>query len=306
MCIASAIELGELHAGTGSPDVVIERGTVVDRWADARDPGTWFEVAGNVVLLRFEDMRFLVERGERIRIDAPSDKLEADIRIWLLGTVMAALLYQRGVLPLHANVVALDEEEAVAFAGPSGAGKSTLAAWFEQSGRSILGDDLCAVRFNDLGGPVVYQGIPRVKLWQSSLDFLGRSSCASTRVASDLEKFHVPLTPIADRQSLAARRLRRVYLLDQAETPDEPLITRVDGALAATAVLQNVFRWQLGKAIGGGRGAFDQCLAVARQSACFRVSRRFSLANFEEEAAAIARHLDQRLTKIDAVGGGHS
>ena len=263
--------------------------------------GQWAEVAGDTAVLRFEGMCFTVAGGSTIRIEAPDDKPDIDIRIWLLGTVMAALLHQRDYLPIHANVVALPGDRAAAFAGESGAGKSTLAAWFEVRGHRVLADDLCAIRIGEDGRPQLFEGIPRMKLWRETLEAFGRDPEGLSHVASDLDKYHVPLGRSAEVGSLEPLELERVYLLEFAAEFPLPTIERVTGVNAAHGVLANVFRWGLGQMIQPDpRAQFDQCLAVARHAAVFRVNRRWGMENFAGEAEAIERHLMTPLDELAA------
>ena len=300
--LESDLALPELHRGGGPVDVSIRlsRGAVARPAAAARIDGS-----GARVVLYLEDMIFTITAGRTIDIVAPPGRSEADIRLWLLGSVMATLLHQRGIFSLHANVVALPGGGAAAFAGPSGAGKSTLAALLDRAGMRVLGDDLCAVRF-DGGRPLVAAGIPRLKLWGETLALLERSAVGLEPVASDLAKYHVPLGEA--EEALAPMGLERIYLLGVAAGPGEPLITRIGGAAAAAAVLDNVFRWGVGQTVGGtgSRGQFDQAMAIARQAAVFRLARRWGADQLAGEVAAVAAHLSSPLTNSEAASTGTS
>lgn len=236
------------------------------------------------------NIRFTVTAGHTIEIEAPEDVAVIDVRIYLLGTVMGALLHQRGFFPVHANVVRLGTS-AAAFAGPSGAGKSSLAAWLEDRNHEVLSDDLCAVRFDE-GRPMVFEGIPRMKLWPDSLRAFNRDAEDLTPVASDLEKFHVPLRPAARTGSLDPVALSRIYVLDKAGPDAPPGIERLSGVHAAQALLANAFTWELGqKILESPRRQFDQCLTVANRAAVFRVRRNWGMRCFDVEGEAIERHL---------------
>ena len=154
------MQLPELHPGHAPADVTIAFARFPPSEREPEQP--WVELAGDSVVLRFEGIRFEVQGGASIAITAPADTAERDVRIWLLGTVAAALLHQRGYLAIHANAVRLPGGEAAAFAGESGAGKSTLAAWMEAAGHEVLTDDLCAIRGIGGGAPSVFEGIPRM------------------------------------------------------------------------------------------------------------------------------------------------
>ena len=300
--IESALALPELHGGAAGPvdvRIALTRG-------DAPAGEGWIEVGENAVLLRLENIAFTVSEGRRIEIVAPWTRADNDIRIWLLGTVMATLLHQRGLFSLHANAVELPGGGAAAFSGESGAGKSTMAGLLDRAGFRVLGDDLCAIGF-DGEGPLVHAGIPRLKLWRETLGLLGRDAGGLEQVASDILKYHVRLAGAAEEVSLAPLRLERVYLLGRREH-DEPLITRISGAAAAGAVLDNAFRWGIGQAVAGegSRAQFDQALAIARGAAVFRLARRWGTESLFAEGEAIAAHLRMPLTNSEAEGGAGS
>ncbi|MEO5641663.1 MAG: hypothetical protein ABIQ98_07870 [Sphingomicrobium sp.] len=299
--IESELALPELHPGDGGAcDVSVRIATA----AAGERPTRWIEGAGNRVILNLDDIRFEVTDGKRILILAPPDTSQNDIRVWLMGTVMAALLNQRGYFALHGNMVALPGGGAAAFSGTSGAGKSTIAGLLERDGFRVLGDDLCAIQLAPDGRPMIHAGIPRLKLWGETLDLLGRPSGGLERVATSIRKFHVPLGSHQEEGSLDPIALERIYLLDRSERPGEPLIQPLDGASAAGAVLANAFRWGIGQLVAGdgSRTQFDQALSIARHARVFRLARRWGTDQLFGEAEAIAAHL----RNSDADGGAGS
>ena len=299
--IASELELPELHCGAGPADVDVRFARFEGNGKEPAEP--WVELSGEGVILRFEGIRFVVSSGSRIAITAPAATEERDVRIWLLGTVTAALLHQRGYLPVHANVVKLPGGIAAAFAGQSGAGKSTLAAWMDGAGHEVLTDDLCAIRTGD-GAPCVFEGIPRMKLWPDSLGAFGRSLDGLEKVAWDLDKYHVPLNRKAREGSLEPVELARVYLLGRAGPGEEFSIRPLAGNEAALGVLANAFRWNLGQLIHGEqRTQFDQCVELARHAAVFEVRRSWDMARLQDEARAIEQHLLTPLERTEKAAG---
>lgn len=296
--ISSDIELPELHPGHPPADIQIKFARFAPGEAEPLEP--WVEVAGDAVILRLEGMRFTVGGGAAIAIQAPADTGERDARIWLLGTVAAVLLHQRGYLPIHANVVELPGGGAAAFAGQSGAGKSTLAAWMEAAGHEVLSDDLCAIRTGG-GSAQVFEGVPRMKLWPDSLSALGRSADGLDKVSWDLDKYHVPMGRAPREGSLEPVELKRVYLLGRASAGEPFAIRRLSGVDAALGVLANAFRWNLGQLIHGDRPTqFEQCMELARHAAVFEVQRSWQLGQLDEEAREIERHLLAPLDEVRA------
>ncbi|MEO6247745.1 MAG: hypothetical protein ABIO85_04080 [Sphingomicrobium sp.] len=306
--LASSLALPELSPGAGPADVTIR---LVRGVAPPPAAPRWLNGGGDKVELHLQDMAFTVDGGRLIEIVAPPERGDNDIRVWLLGTVMATLLHQRGYFPLHANAVMLASGGAAAFSGGSGAGKSTMATFLDREGIRVLGDDLCAIRFEADGRPVIYPGIPRLKLWGETLTLFERGTDGLERVASDLLKYHVPLGSVAETGSLGALPLERLYLLGRAEGvgraegAGDSLIERLTGAAAAGAVLDNAFRWGIGQSVAGdqSRLQFDQGLAIARHVAVFRLARRWGRDHFFAEAGAIAAHLSASLTNSEAAAG---
>jgi hypothetical protein len=289
--IASELELPELHPGHGPADVSIR----FTRSPDAPPRDDLVTVEGERLYLRLWDIEYEVLGGREICVTAPARKEMMDVRIYLLGSIMAGLLHQRSYLPVHGNVLSIGGG-AAAFCGDSGAGKSTLAAWFEAQGLEVLADDLCAVRFDAASNPSVFEGIPRIKLWPESLELFGRNSATLDKVASDLDKYHVPLARAKKEGSLIPGPLERIYILDRSDEGRALSIERLTGLAAAKAVLDNAFGWQLGQNIkDNDRRQFDACLAIASRCAVFRLRRRWSLAHFDEDAKLIERHLTEPL-----------
>src|SRR5580658_2928398 len=140
--LRSAVALPELPAIADDgipPDVTLELGRVPRRLEGAVDVDPAMQATAGRFQLDVPAGRFLVSEGRRILVDPGPGASEADLRPYLLGTVIGALCHQRGLLPLHAAAV-LCADGAVAFAGPSGAGKSTLAAQLHALGRTVLAD----------------------------------------------------------------------------------------------------------------------------------------------------------------------
>ena len=102
--VRSAIPLPELPAWTGDDreaDIRIELGTVAEAAADWKT----FSPPDGVRLGIPRVASYWVEGGRRVIVE-PRLPVEAPaLRLFLLGTVLAILCYQRGLVPLHASAV---------------------------------------------------------------------------------------------------------------------------------------------------------------------------------------------------------
>src|SRR5688500_4600828 len=135
-----------------------------------------------------EVAHYQVNQGKEIIVDSLPNVDEASIRVFLLGSCMAALLVQRGLLVLHGNAIRIGDS-CVVCVGPSGIGKSTLAAAFLKRGHDVLADDVVAVNDECEAIP----GFARIKIWQDVADRLDISTEKLRRVRPGLEKFDLPL-----------------------------------------------------------------------------------------------------------------
>jgi hypothetical protein len=109
-----------------------------------------------------DTLLFHVIGGDTILFDPLPGADRRFIQAVLGGELMAALLRQRGILPLHASCVS-KQGQSIAFVGDSGWGKSTLAIFFAREGYSLVADDILAL---DLNGdhPTIHPSPPYVRL----------------------------------------------------------------------------------------------------------------------------------------------
>ena len=230
--------------------------------------------------------RYLAVDGEEILVQPDIGALDSDLRALLLCSPMGGLLHQRGVLPLHASVIAT-ERGAVAFMGHSGRGKSTLAAHFRQRGYRVLADDIAVVSFDAQGRPQVAPGLPQFKLWPNSVRELGGEVESLPRLRPTMEKrtlmfpeaFHREPLPLARVYALEADRLR-----DDISLTVQPVLDRV------RLLLEHTYRAQYLSGLGLQKAHFQSLSRVAAAVPVVRVVRpendRFHLEALGEQLIA--------------------
>ena len=135
--------------------------------------------------------RFTVESGKRITVIHNSDTEPEETIPFVYGSCMGALLYQRGIIPLHGSAV-LTEKGAAVFLGVSGAGKSTTAAGLAERGYPIICDDISAVKMQGRKAVLIPSNAD-IKLWKKSLDMLEKSSDSLVPIRNKIEKYYLPL-----------------------------------------------------------------------------------------------------------------
>ena len=217
------------------------------------------------------DLRLTVEGIGRFRISnadqitwqrADGTVSDQDLRTFLLGSAVGALLIQRGMLVLHGNALERDGQ-AIVCLGHSGAGKSTLAFALMQQGWRLLADDLVAITADGQ----VLPGIPRIKLWHDAAKAFGLDPDALPTIRQGMQKYL--LLGEAIERALQPCPLKALYLIRQqrqdCNDPEDSRITRISSQQQAALCLRNqAFRPRFVRGLGQ-EGANFMALARLQQ-----------------------------------------
>jgi hypothetical protein len=174
--ISSEIEFPEFSpADFLEPDLTISIGkTPSELLGENVSKRAFSSISKDEYLLNVANIcRYYVGYGKQIIAEPMPSIDEKSVRLFLLGTVMAAALYQRGSIPIHASAI-LKDGKLILFAGNSGAGKSTLLAHMAANGYSIFSDDICVMQHKITGKDGVYctASYPMIKLWDDTITAL--------------------------------------------------------------------------------------------------------------------------------------
>jgi hypothetical protein len=269
LSIDSEIVLPELLPGSvgGTPaDVSIRVGEVgADGLADGEQLGPFLWSSPREFWLHVPGVaRFLVRDGHEIVIDPEPGVDEDSIRVFLLGSALGALLFQRGLLVLHGNAVRIDDGCMICV-GHSGAGKSTLAAGFHRRGFDVLADDVVPIDDKCRAVP----GFPRIKLWRDVADRLEIDTGALRRIRPNTEKFNLP---IAEGFSEAPIAVKWIYILSDDHS-DEVTIDPIKGMAKFLPLRHNTYRVRYLDGMALRPMHLDLCGQLARTARLARVSR---------------------------------
>lgn len=207
------------------------------------------------------------------------------LRLYIVGSSLSVILHQHGLLPLHASVVAVDNE-AVAFLGEWGAGKSTTAAAMVKHGHSLIADDIAAVEMCGRH-PVVSSGIPWMKLWPESVRAFDLEPENLPLIDPDIDK---RLLHVAIEHSQARTPLRCLYVLDDGPQLDIQSIPR---NIAMQDLLANWYGSRFGRGFLNQNERvrlFQQVTHLLATVPTFRLCRPDELRLLNEMAASITEH----------------
>ena len=267
-----------------APDVLIRSADFPDSLSNPLDRSQVHEVNGEELILRVADVgRYLVRNGREILIDREPDATDHDVRVYLLGTCIGALLHQRGFLVLHASGVITDHG-CLLFTGESGAGKSTLLGEFLRRGNKMMVDDVCAVRFDSAGRPIVVPSYPRTRLWRDAADrfAIDTSELARTRPSWDKFEHQVPTQFWGQEEPMS-----HVFHLAGPNTSDEISFQRLGPMDAFKTLVDNTYRGILLDGMDLRSSHFELASRAARSVDVTRVSRPGDTDTVEELATRV-------------------
>ncbi len=261
----------EFPAGdeTSIADVTIRHGAVSADLEKVSSKGVVYQASENQFLLKMDDIaRYLVQNGNEIVIEPAPNCLESDVRVFMLGSCMGALLHQRSMLVIHAGAIKT-EKGAVLFTGPSGIGKSTTVGEFLRRGYKMMVDDVCGVVLDAEGKPTVLPGYPRTRLWMDSAKMLEQDVTGLERTRPEMEKFE---RQIPEQYYDQSAPLHRIYLLNP-NNKNELKLVPVQSINTFRFVLQNTYRQQFLDGLSMRAPHFTLVSAVAKHSKVVRALR---------------------------------
>jgi hypothetical protein len=250
------------------PDVTIR---VLDREATALCPlpDRRYEVQPGHFRLDIPGVaRYSVEDGKRILIEPMANSTPEKIRLFLLGSTMGALLYQRGLYPLHGSAVETPWG-AMIFVGAQGAGKSTLAAEFLRQGYRLLSDDVCAVE-RTTDGLRILPALAQIRLCADAYQRLDTPE----GFRFDVDKYVVPM---GERYCPDPVPLRAIHVLSDQQAladHDVPQFEPLRGLSKVRCLLENLYRPFYLKGQRTQSEVSRMAGIIAQHASVVRVSRR--------------------------------
>lgn len=283
LTISSEIYLPELVVvEEQKPDVWIRTGQVPAHLPVIQGLGVLYEAAKDDFLFRLNTVAsYRVQAGKYITIESNEKATPEEVRLFLFGSTMGALLHQRGMLAIHGSCVAR-ENKAFLIAGSSSVGKSTLAAGLLEKGYSIISDDISVIGFKKEYGHFIYPGIPHLKLWKDVLLHLNESLNLE-KVRPKLEKYK---KPIFSGDKVNPVRLDKIIILTTKNTPGYHF-EELRGSEKFNLLRQNTYRIQFIDKMSKVESYFKNLSKLLDVTRIFRVERPTSPLQVRELATFI-------------------
>ncbi|RYD59404.1 MAG: serine kinase [Sphingobacteriales bacterium] len=242
--IASEIEMPELYAyAFDKADVTIHLGKIPEQLEGNAVKRAFSLIGEHEYTLHVKNVsRYYAGYGNKIIVEPYQGIDDRSVRIFLQGTIMAAILYQRGTIPMHASAIER-AGKLILFAGHSGAGKSTLLAHLAVKGHTIFTDDICVLQHdianNIISGAASY---PMVKLWEDAINKIGSETYDKEfKVRPNLPKyghfFH-------DSFNLKTLPVSKVFILNPASSAKEINYKKLNALESFKRVERQAYRYR--------------------------------------------------------------
>jgi hypothetical protein len=255
----------------------------------AQESASWYQISGGQFLLKVDQIaRYLVSGGSEIIVEPHPAAAAKDVRLYLLGSAIGALLHQRGVWPLHGSAVAI-ERGAILFVGARGMGKSTLVGAFHRRGYQALADDVCAITVGDNGVSQMWPAYPHLKLLADSVVKLGGEPGQLTRAHNVQEKYDFPMQHFGSDPEI----VQAVYVLNKSDEQEYVHLMPLKGFDKVQELTANTYRLYFLAGMQLAPQHFQQAQALARQARVVRVIRPKQPFLLDELADMIERDLAQ-------------
>lgn len=235
--VDSDLVLPELNSAVGIPDVWIKKREIVntDQWAEIK--GIKTTVVDQNIKVEIADILILeIIEGKYIHYQPKTSFVEGKARMYILGLAFAAIIHQRGFLPLHASAV-MKGGKAILICGNSGAGKSTTAAALLKRGFTLLSDDISLIKIDNDGVARVLPGFPQMKLWPESAELLGVEVEELNEFAPDVLKKGWRLDLNQNSNPIEIEGVCHLFKLD-----NKPLAYVIQGVDKFKVLIDNTFR----------------------------------------------------------------
>ncbi|MBU1419335.1 MAG: hypothetical protein KKD01_15045 [Proteobacteria bacterium] len=228
--------------------------------------------------------QFTIRTGKEVFVQPDLNSNSLMIPLYLTGSVLSLLLFQRGLLVLHGSVISINGH-GVVFLGHSGAGKSSMAAsCLQMAGNLLVADDAAVIRFAK-DTVMALPGFPRLKVDNKTVLALNMVNSELTNLEPVIDdEFALHLDKRFSRDAVP---LKAIYLLDGGDREEE--MEPVSSAAALIKLLQHTIPSRYGE--NGGPQQFRQLSTLLRSIPVFIFRRPKNLSRLHLAPQILAEHL---------------
>ncbi|MGB7373949.1 hypothetical protein [Pontixanthobacter sp.] len=218
-------------------------------------------------------LSFFYQKGRGVIIERKKDITDAEVLLFLNGSVYGAIIWINRLAALHASAI-VHAGGVHAFTGVSGAGKSTLVAALGRNGLPMMADDVLVLDLSDPDAIWCQPGHKQIKLWNDAFALTGAAK--GTKVRPDIAKFYAePPAGLA----LTPQPLVSLTLIDCRSL--HPAYTQITGKERFTAALASLYRPAFCNALLDKQSLFRMAARISQQTKMIQLDRAKNTAQFD-------------------------
>lgn len=222
--------------------------------------GICYQAAKDEFLLKHRHIgvSIYIKSPSEIITDSEKNKNIDTTVLYLLGSVIGAILMMKDYLPIHASSI-LTDRGAVVFTGVSGAGKSTLAGALLARGYKTITDDICPIKLED-GIPCAYAGHSSLKLWESTLNIFKEKFDHLPKIRDGVNKYYY-----SSENSASAEKypILKIYKIETHNEVKIEILPIEKGLNKLELIKNNTYRKQFVEGLGKRRNHFKVASSLA-------------------------------------------
>ena len=243
---------------------VTEPGKVTD---PLHDDDLW-QISQHEFAMKVEGVgSFYACYGSEIEYSAVHGVSEEEIHLYLNGSVYGAILYQRGILPLHGSCFSYNQS-GVMLCGESGVGKSALTAAFTLNGGIFYTDDVTPVIISD-DKPCILPFSDRIKLWEDTFSQINLDKSGSDLIRPDYRKYYLRMGKSTNEMN----PLNLIYVLSLNDG-NEAIISEISGSSKFPALYNQIYRREYLKGMPEiEKKFFDDLIKTCNEVRVFNLAR---------------------------------
>jgi hypothetical protein len=212
---------------------------------------------------------YYAANGNQVIIEPFPDADKKSVRLFFLSNAMAAILYQRELIPLHASAIFSNKGIAM-FLGDSGVGKSTTVATLQTRGHRIFSDDICVPVKED---KIIkaFAAYPMMKLWKDTFEKVNLGEYdEQNRIRPALEKYGKFFNETFDT---TAHPVERIFILEKDSSLNQLQSSELKGINAFKYLQHYAYRLPYIDAMGMRKTYFNILLDLSNSIPITLISR---------------------------------
>jgi len=231
--------------------------------------------------------RYYVANGEQVIVEPFCDNWH-EILLYFYSNCLAAILFQRNLIPFHVSGVFVETNKVLLFAAPSRTGKSTTALMLQQRGYAPFTDDTAVLSVKN-GHCYAQASYPMIRLWQNTIEkqtILAEVNKKTLWADSEIKKYGFHFHEQFNTQKV---QVMGVVFLEEAGTGIT--IKRLTPLQNIQLLGNNIYRGQWLNGMKKGKLQFNHLTSIAKVVPAYKATRPKDKATFEDFAAAIEKEI---------------